>query len=73
MATAARTVMTTAIPHMTTDVLTLSQLLSPSFPLGAFAYSHGLETAINGGAINDVIPLLLQNPKVLVGYDAEVV
>ena len=57
MATAARTVMTTAIPHMTTDVLTLSQLLSPSFPVGAFAYSHGLETAINGGAINDVSSL----------------
>ena len=31
---------------MTTDVLTLLQLLSPSFPVGAFAYSHGLETAI---------------------------
>ena len=27
---------------MTTDVLTLLQLLSPSFPVGAFAYSHGL-------------------------------
>jgi len=38
---------------MTTDVLTLSQLLSPSFPVGAFAYSHGLETAVNDGAIHD--------------------
>lgn len=38
---------------MTTDVLTLSQLLSPSFPVGAFAYSHGLEFAINDGAIPD--------------------
>ena len=36
---------------MTTDVLTLSQLLSPSFPVGAFAYSHGLETAISEGRI----------------------
>jgi urease accessory protein len=36
---------------MTTDVLTLSQLLSPSFPVGAFAYSHGLETAIAEGRI----------------------
>jgi urease accessory protein len=36
---------------MTTDVLTLSQLLSPSFPVGAFAYSHGLETAITEGRI----------------------
>ena len=36
---------------MTTDILTLSQLLSPSFPVGAFAYSHGLETAISEGQI----------------------
>lgn len=34
-----------------TDILTLSQLLSPGFPVGGFAYSHGLETAINEGAI----------------------
>ena len=33
------------------DVLTLSQWLSPAFPVGAFAYSHGLETAIQSGAI----------------------
>lgn len=39
--------------HMTTttDILTLTQLLSPSFPVGAFAYSHGLETAIDAGKI----------------------
>lgn len=36
---------------MTTDILTLSQLLSPSFPVGAFAYSHGLETSIEAGFI----------------------
>jgi len=36
---------------MTTDVLTLAQLLSPSFPVGAFAYSNGLETAISDGMI----------------------
>jgi len=33
------------------DVLTLAQWLSPAFPVGAFAYSHGLETAIQSGAI----------------------
>jgi urease accessory protein len=33
------------------DVLTLAQWLSPSFPVGAFAYSHGLETAIQSGTI----------------------
>ncbi|MCY4153405.1 MAG: urease accessory protein UreF [Aestuariivita sp.] len=31
--------------------LTLSQWLSPAFPLGAFAYSHGLESACNAGWI----------------------
>ena len=46
--------MNTVPPHMTTDVLTLSQLLSPSFPVGAFAYSHGLETAISEGQILSV-------------------
>ena len=29
-----------------TDLLTLTQWLSPSFPLGSFAYSHGLEMAV---------------------------
>lgn len=54
---AARIATTTVTQHMTTDVLTLSQLLSPSFPVGAFAYAHGLETAINDGAINDATSL----------------
>lgn len=40
-------------PHMTTEAhfLTLSQWLSPAYPVGAFAYSHGLETRISGGQI----------------------
>ena len=33
------------------DVLTLAQWLSPAFPVGAFAYSHGLETAFQSGQI----------------------
>jgi len=39
--------------HMNTnhDVLTLAQWLSPAFPVGGFAYSHGLETAIQSGTI----------------------
>ncbi|MCL4166338.1 UNVERIFIED_CONTAM: hypothetical protein GTU68_002397 [Idotea baltica] len=40
-----------------TDILTLSQLLSPTFPVGSFAYSHGLETAINDGAISCAVTL----------------
>jgi len=35
------------------DLLTLTQWLSPSFPLGAFAYSHGLEQVIVDGAVTD--------------------
>lgn len=35
------------------DLLTLAQWLSPAYPVGAFAYSHGLETAINDGAVAD--------------------
>ncbi|EAR52774.1 urease accessory protein UreF [Oceanicola granulosus HTCC2516] len=31
---------------MHTEVLTLAQWLSPAYPVGAFAYSHGLEAAI---------------------------
>ncbi|KIN63934.1 Urease accessory protein UreF [Sulfitobacter noctilucicola] len=42
---------------MSTDVLTLTQLLSPSFPVGAFAYSHGLEAAIDAGLVGDGLSL----------------
>lgn len=61
MATGARTAMTTAmftslpkITIMTTDpVLTLAQWFSASYPIGAFAYSHGLEQAIADGQVAD--------------------
>ncbi len=33
------------------DLLTLTQWLSPSYPVGAFSFSHGLETAISDGRI----------------------
>lgn len=36
-----------------TALLTLSQWLSPAFPVGGFAYSHGLEWAISEGRISD--------------------
>jgi len=39
-----------------TDAATLARLmtwLSPAFPVGAFAYSHGLERAIHDGVIRD--------------------
>lgn len=36
-----------------TDILLLSQWFSPAFPVGAFAYSHGLEWAIEAGEVTD--------------------
>ncbi len=55
----APTRMSTAIPPMSTDpnILTLTQLLSPTFPVGAFAYSHGLEAAVQEGLVTDAISL----------------
>ena len=35
----------------TEALLTLTQWMSPSFPVGAFAYSHGLEQVIDHGAL----------------------
>ncbi|MCU0909675.1 MAG: urease accessory protein UreF [Rhodobacteraceae bacterium] len=35
------------------DLLKLVQWLSPAFPVGGFAYSHGLETAIAEGRVTD--------------------
>lgn len=57
MATVGPTVTTTVtrtgqITRMSTDAyLTLIQWFSPGFPVGAFAYSHGLEHAIDAGQI----------------------
>jgi Urease accessory protein UreF len=34
-------------------LLTLTQWLSPAFPLGGFAYSHGLELAVSEGQVRD--------------------
>ncbi|NDW53913.1 urease accessory protein UreF [Aliiroseovarius sp. PrR006] len=35
------------------QILTLTQWLSPAYPVGAFAYSHGLEAAANQGWVTD--------------------
>jgi urease accessory protein len=40
-----------------TDLLTLVQWLSPAFPVGGFAYSHGLEWAIAEGQVRDAATL----------------
>ncbi len=36
-----------------TQILTLTQWLSPAFPVGSFAYSHGLEGAVGLGWVKD--------------------
>ena len=46
-------------PTTTTDpLLTLHQLFSPSFPVGAFAYSHGLETAVQDRTVASAADLM---------------
>ncbi len=57
-------IMTTMITHTTRDITMASPLsnaglyrlmawLSPSYPVGAFAYSHGIEWAVEDGRIRD--------------------
>ena len=45
------------IAMRTDPILTLSQWLSPAYPVGAFAYSHGLERLVEGG-LTDLRPWL---------------
>ncbi len=40
-----------------TALLTLVQWLSPAFPTGAFAYSHGLEQAVADGTVHNAASL----------------
>ncbi len=39
--------------HIDSHIVTLQQWLSPAFPVGAFAYSHGMEWAIETGKIKN--------------------
>ncbi len=52
---------------MTTEhsILTLAQWLSPSFPVGAYAYSHGLETDIQKGTVKNADDLQIWVSDVL--------
>ena len=47
-----------AAAAMTTDALPLFAWLSPAFPVGAYAYSHGVEWAVEDGDIRDETTLL---------------
>ncbi len=59
MAAPTATSMVTAPMRSDTHLLTLAQWLSPAYPLGAFAYSHGLESAVEAGWIADAEGLRL--------------
>ncbi len=52
MTTRISTTMPTDMP-LDLGLLTLAQWLSPAYPIGAFAYSHGLELAAREGWISD--------------------
>lgn len=45
--------MTTPIPITDNGLLRLMAWLSPSFPVGAYAYSHGAEAAVETGRVTD--------------------
>ncbi|MGI1661225.1 urease accessory protein UreF [Palleronia sp. KMU-117] len=47
----------TTIPTTDADLLKLVQWLSPAFPVGGYAYSHGLEAAISEGRVSDAATL----------------
>src|SRR5690606_13924952 len=49
---------TAAADMTTTDALPLFTWLSPGFPVGAYAYSHGVEWAVETGDIRDEATLL---------------
>lgn len=51
--TAMITVTATVTIMQSEALLTLVQWLSPSYPVGAFAYSHGLEWAVHNGEVTD--------------------
>ncbi len=52
------TTMATATIEAATRELPLYLWLSPAFPVGAFAYSHGLEAAAEAGDIHDLASLV---------------
>ena len=49
--------MITATLMRTDDLLTLAQWLSPAYPVGAFAWSHGLERSVGRGDVTNAADL----------------
>ncbi len=58
MRTGIHTGITTAMPDAS-SLLRLMTWMSPSFPVGAFTYSHGLEWAVEQGEVRDAESLRL--------------
>jgi urease accessory protein len=57
-ATTSTAISTTIEPHSDgRSLLPLFVWLSPAFPVGAFAYSHGVESAVDAGLIRDAATL----------------
>lgn len=57
----------TTVARMNTDaLLTLTQWLSPGFPVSAYAYSHGLEQVIDTGNLKDAAALHLWLEDILI-------
>jgi len=48
------TTMTTNLPVTGPDLLRVLAWFSPSFPVGAFSYSHGIEYAVEAGLVEDL-------------------
>ena len=46
-----------ATPTETAAMMTLAQWVSPAYPVGAFAYSHGLEAAVQTGWVKNALDL----------------
>ncbi|SFH11006.1 urease accessory protein UreF [Methylobacterium gossipiicola] len=57
MTTLMRTITHTAIPTRMIEALRLMTWLSPGYPVGAYAYSHGLESAVESGDVADEVAL----------------
>lgn len=51
-------IMITVMSENTAQLVRLLSWLSPAFPVGAFAYSHGLERAVHDGLIDDCSTLI---------------
>ena len=57
MVTGITTIITAMTTITTTELYRLLAWFSPSYPIGAFSYSHGIEFAVESGRVTDVATL----------------